>query len=282
MTKVKATPITETHANTRAAHAPPPSLAPRNYCRRCVLVDTVGFIQDLPTDLVLSFKSTLEEVKHADVLLHVRDASVEPRVYEAQRRAVEETLGELGASGVPTLEVWNKADKDRKTLGAPSSPSADALVHGCGGGDGGGGRAGDPGSDMSLPDELDGGTPEGVGGRAANANANARGTDLGFLDADSSSSSGTNGSSRSAADGGQENDAGRGDSAPPKSGPDDRDAVRVSAATGQGLAQLLERLDAMLHLSSGEGGGGGGRRFAAKPVDRYQYVRVLPGQSQRR
>ncbi|CAN0410890.1 unnamed protein product, partial [Ectocarpus sp. 13 AM-2016] len=77
---------------------------------RCVLVDTVGFIQDLPTDLVHSFKSTLEEVKSADVLLHVRDASVEPRVCEAHRKAVQETLVELGAGGVPTLEVWNKVD----------------------------------------------------------------------------------------------------------------------------------------------------------------------------
>ena len=238
----------------------------------------MGFIQDLPTDLVLSFKSTLEEVKHADVLLHVRDASVEPRVYEAQRRAVEETLGELGASGVPTLEVWNKADK-RRTLGT------DATVPG----GGGGGRVGGPRGDMSLPDEVEDLTLEGGDAGAADTIGNDFGT-RDIPEAASSSSSG-NRSSRSTDDsdkGGdrQEKEAGQGGLAPPKSGPDDRNSVRVSAATGQGLAYLLERLDAMLHLSGGEGGGGGGgvggRRFATKPVDRYQYVRVLPGQSQHR
>lgn len=240
-----------------------------------MLVDTVGFIQDLPTDLVLSFKSTLEEVKNADVLLHVRDASVESRVNEAQRRAVEETLGELGASGVPTLEVWNKVDKER-VLSAPLGSSGTV------GPGGGGGRAGGPYGDMSLPDEAEGSTREGgdVGAAAASGNDCGR---VAISDANSSS----NRSSRSTADDSdqaddrQEKQAGQGGSAPPKSGPDDRDAVRVSAATGQGLAYLLERLDAMLHLSGGEGGGGGGR-FVTKPVDRYQYVQVLPGQSQHR
>lgn len=233
-----------------------------------MLVDTVGFIQDLPTDLVLSFKSTLEEVKHADVLLHVRDASVEPRVYEAQRRAVEETLGELGASSVPTLEVWNKADKERALV----SPS------------GGGGRREGPRGDMSLRDDEERLTLESGDVGAADTSGNGFGR-VAILD-DNSSGRGNNRSSRSAADDSgegnyrQDKEATRGGSAPPKSGPDDRNAVRVSAATGQGLGYLLERLDAMLHLSGGEGGGG--RRFAAKPVDRYQYVRVLPGQSQKR
>eukprot|EP00903_Cladosiphon_okamuranus_P006921 g6736.t1 len=251
---------------------------------RCVLVDTVGFIQDLPTDLVLSFKSTLEEVKHADVLLHVRDASVEPRVYEAQRRAVEETLGELGASGVPTLEVWNKVDMERAIV--PPSSFNDDDADAAHGGNGGGRRGGSRG-DMSLPDDEGGLTREGGDVGAAGISSNDFGR-VANLYPNSSSSSGNNRSSRSAAgdsgEGGDGQDsikeASRGGSAPPKSGPDDRNAVRVSAATGQGLAHLLERLDAMLHLSGG--GDAGGRRFAAKPVDRYQYVRVLPGQSQER
>eukprot|EP00752_Nemacystus_decipiens_P006933 g6225.t2 len=240
---------------------------------RCVLVDTVGFIQDLPTDLVLSFKSTLEEVQHADVLLHVRDASVEPRVYEAQRRAVEETLAELGAAGVPTLEVWNKTDKER-TLGALSSSTGDAAVPGGGG----------PSGDMSLLDEGDV-VLEG-GDRGA---ADSDGYGFGRITISNGISNCSNRSRRSADDDsdggnrGQEQGAGHGGLAAPKSGPDDKNAVRVSAATGQGMAYLLERLDAMLHLSGGEGGSGrGGRRFAKKPVDRYQYVRVLPGQSQHR
>lgn len=242
-----------------------------------MLVDTVGFIQDLPTDLVLSFKSTLEEVKRADVLLHVRDASVEPRVYEAQRRAVEETLGELGASGVPTLEVWNKADKER-TPGAPPRSNGDAVVPG----------GAPPSGDMSLPDELEDLTLL-EGGDVIGAADNS-GDDFGREAIPDDIGRSRSSSSRSVDDhgdkgaGGQEKEGGRGGSAPPKSSPDDRNAVRVSAATGQGLDVLLELLDAILHLSGGEGSGGGGAgaRFATKPADRYQYVRVLPGQSQHR
>ena len=61
---------------------------------------------------------------------------------------------------------------------------------------------------------------------------------------------------------------------PSRRKPSEDGAIRVSAATGEGLGLLLERIDAALHLS------GDGRRFSPKPVDRYQYVRVLPGQSQ--
>ena len=74
-----------------------------------ILSDTVGFISDLPTQLVAAFRATLEEVLSADLILHVRDVS-HPET-EAQARDVEAILEELGVGqGVPLLELWNKAD----------------------------------------------------------------------------------------------------------------------------------------------------------------------------
>lgn len=73
-----------------------------------VLVDTVGFINKLPTDLVEAFHSTLEEAVLADVLLIVSDASSPD--YPAQRAVVEEVLEKLGANHQPRIEVLNKAD----------------------------------------------------------------------------------------------------------------------------------------------------------------------------
>ncbi|WP_287152803.1 GTPase HflX [Candidatus Solincola tengchongensis] len=76
--------------------------------RRAVITDTVGFINHLPHQLVEAFKSTLEEVREADVLLHVIDASA-PNI-ERRTRAVEEVLEELGALDIPTIYVLNKID----------------------------------------------------------------------------------------------------------------------------------------------------------------------------
>lgn len=76
--------------------------------KEVVLTDTVGFIQNLPHDLVAAFRATLEEVNEADLLLHVMDASSPMR--DRQRLVVEDVLGELGAAGTPTLHVWNKID----------------------------------------------------------------------------------------------------------------------------------------------------------------------------
>ena len=73
-----------------------------------LLVDSVGFISKLPTDLVEAFKSTLEEAALADVLVIVSDAA-NPKA-DAQRKVVEEVLHDLGASHQPRLEVLNKAD----------------------------------------------------------------------------------------------------------------------------------------------------------------------------
>jgi len=73
-----------------------------------LLSDTVGFIRKLPTNLIESFKSTLDEVREADVLLHVVDVS-HPN-FEDQIRVVEETLSELGTGDIPTFMVFNKVD----------------------------------------------------------------------------------------------------------------------------------------------------------------------------
>ena len=73
-----------------------------------LLSDTVGFIRKLPHDLIESFKSTLMEVKEADILLHVIDVS-NPS-YEDHMKVVEDTLVEIGASDIQTIKIYNKAD----------------------------------------------------------------------------------------------------------------------------------------------------------------------------
>ncbi len=77
--------------------------------RPVLLVDTVGFIQRLPHDLVAAFRATLEEVTEADLLIHVLDAS-HPRWTE-QRDAVEQVLRELGAAEKPRVSALNKMDR---------------------------------------------------------------------------------------------------------------------------------------------------------------------------
>lgn len=73
-----------------------------------VLSDTVGFIRNLPHTLVASFRATLEETVHADVLLHVVDASSADR--DAQIAAVNQVLAEIGADKIPQILVYNKID----------------------------------------------------------------------------------------------------------------------------------------------------------------------------
>lgn len=77
--------------------------------RDVLLIDTVGFIQKLPHQLVASFRATLEEVVEADLLVHVGDASAEDR--EARAVAVDAVLGEIGAAERPQLMVLNKIDR---------------------------------------------------------------------------------------------------------------------------------------------------------------------------
>lgn len=78
---------------------------------KAMLSDTVGFISNLPTQLVAAFRATLEEVLEADLILHVRDISHEDA--EAQERDVDTVLRQLGvdSSGGRILEVWNKIDR---------------------------------------------------------------------------------------------------------------------------------------------------------------------------
>ncbi len=73
-----------------------------------LLADTVGFIRKLPTDLVDSFKSTLDEVREADLLLHVVDISHPD--FEDQIKVVEKTLADLGCSEKPQMIIFNKID----------------------------------------------------------------------------------------------------------------------------------------------------------------------------
>ena len=76
--------------------------------REIILSDTVGFISKLPATLVSAFRATLEEIGEAQLLLHVIDSS-SPRA-EQQRSSVLRVLEELGDSGKPLIEVYNKVD----------------------------------------------------------------------------------------------------------------------------------------------------------------------------
>ena len=76
-----------------------------------LLADTVGFIRKLPTDLVDSFKSTLDETREADLLLHVVDISHPD--FEEQIQVVEKTLADLGCANHPSMIVFNKIDNYR-------------------------------------------------------------------------------------------------------------------------------------------------------------------------
>lgn len=76
--------------------------------REVTLTDTVGFIQKLPTTLVEAFKSTLDEIRGADLILHVVDASSDER--DTQMRAVEDTLEQIDAQGISRILVFNKID----------------------------------------------------------------------------------------------------------------------------------------------------------------------------
>ncbi|HRK36008.1 MAG TPA: 50S ribosome-binding GTPase, partial [Candidatus Hydrogenedentes bacterium] len=77
--------------------------------REVIITDTVGFIRKLPKELMAAFRTTLEELDEADLLLHVVDASSE--AFPEHKEAVERVLDELGLSDTPRLLVLNKADK---------------------------------------------------------------------------------------------------------------------------------------------------------------------------
>ncbi|TMW73296.1 GTPase HflX [Alteribacter natronophilus] len=90
-----------------------------------LLTDTVGFIQQLPTTLVAAFRSTLEEVKEADLILHVVDAS-DPDYYNHEQ-TVRELLEDLDASTIPVLKVYNKRDMLQSNF-FPASDSPATLI----------------------------------------------------------------------------------------------------------------------------------------------------------
>ena len=99
------------------------------------MADTVGFIRKLPTDLVDSFKSTLDEVREADLLLHVVDISHPD--FEEQINVVENTLKDLGCADKPGMIVFNKIDnykwveKEEDDLTPPTKENVtlDELKH---------------------------------------------------------------------------------------------------------------------------------------------------------
>lgn len=81
---------------------------------QALLSDTVGFINKLPHELVTAFHSTLEEVRQADLILHVVDVSAS--YYPSQMQVVEEVLASLGAGDIPCIRVYNKADQTQGPL----------------------------------------------------------------------------------------------------------------------------------------------------------------------
>lgn len=98
---------------------------------KAILSDTVGFVSELPTQLVAAFKATLEEVVSADLLIHVRDIA-HPDT-EAQRADVETVLEEIGVTDTtPRIEAWNKRDlidaTDREALIADAERRDDVVV----------------------------------------------------------------------------------------------------------------------------------------------------------
>ena len=78
---------------------------------KAILSDTVGFVSDLPTELIAAFRATLEEVASADLLVHVRNMAHPD--HEAQREDVDDVLASLGLAeegSPPRIEAWNKVD----------------------------------------------------------------------------------------------------------------------------------------------------------------------------
>jgi GTP-binding protein HflX len=99
---------------------------------KVILSDTVGFVSDLPTELIAAFRATLEEVREADLLVHVRDMSHPD--HEAQREDVDDVLSSLGLAeegAPPRLEAWNKVDvmtrDSREALLAEAQRRDDAI-----------------------------------------------------------------------------------------------------------------------------------------------------------
>lgn len=129
---------------------------------KAILSDTVGFISDLPTQLVAAFRATLEEVTGADIICHVRDMA-NPS-HGAQKKQVMDVLGDLGVvdsetgvSAVPILEVWNKCDlldEDTRAELAEAAAGQGAVMLSAATGEG------VPALESQLADMLTGGAQE--------------------------------------------------------------------------------------------------------------------------
>lgn len=91
-----------------------------------IITDTVGFIQKLPTTLVAAFKSTLEEAKNADILLHIVDAS-HPE-FRSQYETVNQLIQELDMDQIPQVVLFNKRDLCPSTMALPMSSSLSEFV----------------------------------------------------------------------------------------------------------------------------------------------------------
>ncbi|WP_092704432.1 ribosome rescue GTPase HflX [Rhodanobacter glycinis] len=95
-------------------------------CGPAVLADTVGFVRDLPHDLVAAFRGTLAEARDADLLLHVSDAADEER--DRMHRVVDQVLEEIGAGDLPQLRIMNKIDMIHADI--PADEDQEASIHG--------------------------------------------------------------------------------------------------------------------------------------------------------
>jgi GTPase len=99
---------------------------PLDHGEEALLVDTVGFVRDLPHELVAAFRATLTETREAALLLHVIDAS-DPH-HEDRRRQVETVLADVGAAEVPCLRVYNKVDQAPTDFAAEPDDSEHAKL----------------------------------------------------------------------------------------------------------------------------------------------------------
>ena len=102
--------------------------------REVILTDTVGFIRHLPQDLVHAFRSTLEEVQEADLLVHVIDSS-SPQI-QTHVEEVDKTLAELGVQDTPTIRVLNKIDAVNKVYWASIKQEYNGMLVSAQAGDG--------------------------------------------------------------------------------------------------------------------------------------------------
>ena len=99
-----------------------------------VLTDTVGFIRKLPHHLIKAFRATLEEMKYADILIHVVDASNEERA--EQMSTVYSTLNDLGCAETPVITAYNKMDRDVELPLPKDSTARDTVKISAANGDG--------------------------------------------------------------------------------------------------------------------------------------------------